>query len=85
MKKETILIVPYQGRIGERLMKALKLYIDKLEENRVTNVIYTGAKLGSNFNIKDPTAKEHEYNLVYQVTCPEATCSAIYERLADGL
>ena len=38
----------------------------------------TGAKLGSNFNIKGITKKEHKQVLVHSVKCPEETCSETY-------
>ena len=33
--------------------------------------MYTGRKLGSNFQIKDKTKFDHEHDLFYYVKCPE--------------
>ena len=41
-------------------------------------LVYTGTKLGSNFNIKDFTKKEHKDNLVYSVKCPMDTFNKTY-------
>ena len=41
-------------------------------------LVYTGTKLGSNFNIKGITKKEHKHDLVYSVKCPEETCNEPY-------
>ena len=34
----------------------------------------SGAKLGSNFTIKDSTKKEHQHDLMCCVKCPDKTC-----------
>ena len=36
-----------------------------------TKIVYTGTKLGSNFQIKDKTKFDHKHDLVYYVKCPE--------------
>ena len=46
-----------------------------LPDKRKATLVYTGTKLGSNFNIKDITRKEHKHDLVYSVKCPEKTCN----------
>ena len=33
-------------------------------------LLYTGTKLGTKFNIKDKTKKEHHQNLTYSAKCP---------------
>ena len=33
-------------------------------------LVYTGAKLGTKFTVKDKTKKEHRYDLTYNVKCP---------------
>ena len=43
-------------------------------------LVYTGTKLGSNFDIKDSTKKEHKHDLVYSVKCPEEACKKTYNR-----
>ena len=34
-------------------------------------MIYTGAKLGSQFNIKDPIPERLSHNIIYHTVCPE--------------
>ena len=45
-----------------------------LDKHRAT-LVYTGAKLGSDFNTKDITKTEHKHDLVYRVKYPEETCN----------
>ena len=49
-----------------------------LPENKRAQIIYTGTKLGSEFNIKDKTDKEHQHDLVYSVKCPGERCNETY-------
>ena len=50
----------------------------KLPDKRKVTLVYSDTKLGSNFNIKDITKKEHKHDLVYSVKCPEETCNETY-------
>ena len=43
-----------------------------------TKVVYTGTKLGSNFQIKNKTKFDHKHDLVYYVKCSE--CQEDYIR-----
>ena len=57
-------------------MNEKDIYINKdikraLLEAQKSQIIYTGAKVGSQFNIKDMTKREHKHDLVYSVKCPE--------------
>ena len=36
--------------------------------------VYTGSKLGTKFNVKDKTKKEHHHDLTYSVKCPIKNC-----------
>ena len=49
-----------------------------LPDKHKATLVYTGTKLGSNFNIKDITNKEHKLDLVHSVKCPEETCNETY-------
>ena len=40
--------------------------------------MYTSKKLGSEFNIKDATKKQHCFDLVYKAKCPAEGCNATY-------
>ena len=38
-------------------------------------VIYTGTKIGSQFNIKDPIPKGHNHEIIYHTVCPQDNCN----------
>ena len=40
--------------------------------------VYTGIKLGTKFNVKDKTKKEHHHDLTYSVKCPMKNCLESY-------
>ena len=41
-------------------------------------LVFTATKLGTKFNIKDKTSKEHQHDLTYSVVCPDANCNKEY-------
>ena len=87
---ESMLMLPYQGTDGDKILNKMMKTIKKYDENHTTKICYTGTKLGSQFGVKDRTAKEHEHNLVYKVECPEMNCTATYigevsRRLAERI
>ena len=45
-----------------------------LAENKKAQVMYTGIKLGSKFNIKDATKKEYQHDFIYSAKCLLETC-----------
>ena len=53
-----MLIVLYNGKQGEHVLKNVNMEINRhLPENKKDQLIYTGIKFGSKFNIKDTTEK----------------------------
>ena len=49
----------------------MKSQLKKLLPSNITaNVVYTGKKLASSFNIKDRTKFEHKHDVVYLGICP---------------
>ena len=50
-----------------------------LPNNIETKVVYTRAKLGSNFQIKDQTKFDHKHDLVYYTKCLECQEDYIWE------
>ena len=38
-------------------------------------LVFSGTKLGTKFNIKDKINKEHQLDLTYIVVCPDAKCN----------
>ena len=74
-----LLTLPYKGKRGEKTLPNItkemnKIFLDKYK----STLVYTDTKLGSNFNIKDITKKEHKHDLVYSVKCPKETCNETY-------
>ena len=57
---------------GEKFLKSFKTTLHRSLPSKIeTKVVYTGTKLGSNFQIKDKTKFNHKHDLVYYVKCPE--------------
>ena len=79
-KTAHLLVLPYAGWKGEKLIKSMKNSLKcVLADHVTTRVTYSGTKLGSKFTkIKDKTIKEHQHDVVYYVKCPERQCSEDY-------
>ena len=61
----------YKGIQGEHTLKNIKREISKvLPQDKNMQLFYTGTKLGTKFNVKDKTKKEHHHDLTYSVKCP---------------
>ena len=66
-----MLVFPYKGIQGENTLKHIKREISKvLPEDKNMQLVYTGTKLVTKFNVKEKTKKEHNYDLIYSVKCP---------------
>ena len=77
--KLPLLILPYQGKQGDTVMKSLKNTLKRCtQQNETFKVVYTGTKLGSCFNLKDKTKREHQQNVVYRASCPNENCQETY-------
>ena len=74
-----MLVLPYKGEKGEKLIKSLNKHVKKvLPENHISRQAYRSKKLGPFFNIKDQTKLEHNNDLTYLVKRPEKTCLENY-------
>ena len=61
----------YKGIQGEHTLKNIEREISKvLPQDKNMQLFYTGTKLGTKFNVKDKTKKEHHHDLTYSVKCP---------------
>ena len=61
----------YKGIQGEHTLKNIKREISKvLPQDKNMQLFYTETKLGTKFNVKDKTKKEHHHDLTYSVKCP---------------
>ena len=71
-KQLSFITLPYKGQQGEKVLKSFKTTLHRsLPNNIETKVVYTRAKLGSNFQIKGQRKFDHKHNLVYYTKCLE--------------
>ena len=75
--KQHKIILPYKGKKAtEHTLRNVKLQITKLlPEQEEVALVFTGTKLGTKFNIKDKTSKEHQHDLTWSVVCPDLYCN----------
>ena len=79
MTKKHLLMIPYQGRKGEQVIKSVRRTIKRLLLSNIkVQVSFTGNKLSSCFNINEKTKFEHRHDVIYLGTCPETTCNDNY-------
>lgn len=72
-------MLPYQGKEDERVLRSMKYTPKKyMSSDQSIQIVYTGTKFGSNFNIKDKTTFDNQYNIVYRASCPNQNCDATY-------
>ena len=77
--KHPLLLLPYQGEQGSRLVKSLKRSITKLiPKTTQLELGFTASKLSTYFQIKDKIIFEHNYDVVFLGTCPENNYSRNY-------
>ena len=78
--QKSLIILPYQGKNGDSILKTLKRSLNRLipRETFETRFAYTGTKLATKFNTKDQIDPKHQHNVVYLATCPEPTCTENY-------
>ena len=78
-----------KGPQSKKVLKSFKTTLHgPLPNNIETKVVYTGTKLGSNFQVKDKTKFNREHNLVHYVKCPkcqEDYIAEIVRRLHDRI
>ena len=68
-KTAHLLVLPYTGSKGEKLIKSMKNSLKcVLTENVTTRITYSGTRLSIKFTkIKNKTVKEHQHDIVYYV------------------
>ena len=77
--KKHSLLLPYLDERETSIMKTSSKELRRiLPENIKMEVIYTGTKLGSQFSIKDPIPKTHNYDIIYHTVCSEDNCNENY-------
>ena len=70
-------ILPYkEKKATEHTLRNVKRHITKLlPEQEEVALVFIGTKLGTKFNIKDKTSKEHQHDLRYSVVSPDLNCN----------
>ena len=70
-------ILPYKAKKAtEHTLRNVKCHITKLlPEQEEVALVFTDTKLGTKFNIKDKTSKEHQHDLTWSVVCPDLYCN----------
>ena len=82
-KQLSFITLPHREQQVEKVIKSFKATLHRsLPNNMETKIVYTGTKLGSNFQFKDKTKFDHKHDLVYYVKCPE--CQEDYIREISG-
>ena len=78
-KKEHLLLVPYQGKKGDYVIKSMKKRMKSLlSTGCVAKSSYVGNKLSTCFCVKDVTEFKHNHDIIYQSRCPEIRCNDHY-------
>ena len=64
-EKKQMLVLPYQGKKGDFIIKSMKKRFRKLPLRYIVpTVVFTGSKLSSKFQVKDSTFN-HNHDVVY--------------------
>ena len=82
-KQLSFITLPHREQQVEKVIKSFKATLHRsLPNNMETKIVYTGTKLGSNFQFKNKTKFDHKHDWVYYVKCPE--CQEDYIREIGG-
>ena len=78
-KKEQLLLVPYQDKKRDYVIKSMKKRMKcLLPTNIVIKTAYAGSKLSTCFRVKDVTKFKHNHDIIDQGRCPEIGCNDHY-------
>ena len=79
LEKQQLLVLPYQGKKGDLILKSFKKGMRKILPNNVKpQIAFTGRKVGASFQIKDKTEMKHNHDIVYYNECPVEQCNENY-------
>ena len=65
---------PMQRNTRWTPFKTYQTWNKVLREDKNMQLVYRGTELGTKFNVKDTTKKEHHQDLTYSVKCPMKNC-----------
>ena len=87
------LILPYAGEKGCSMVRSLEKHLKRSLRNNVKpNIVFTGTKLSSNFNVKNPAPFTQKHDVIYSSVCATERCNEdyvgecarrLYERVKD--
>ena len=88
------LILPCAGEKGCSIVRSLEKQLKRSLPNNVKpNIVFTGTKLSSNFNVKDPVPFTEEHDVIYRSVFATEKCNEdyigecarrLYERVKDN-
>ena len=85
-ESEHLLMLPYEGKVGETTLKSLWNTLKSvIPTNNTCKIIYTGTKLASKFNIKDKIIKERKHDLCLDLNCDETYVGEIGRRFSERI
>ena len=75
LEKHPLLVIPYQCKEGDHILKSFKKGRRKMLPNNVNpRIAFTGRKAGTSFQIKNKTEMKHNHDIAYYNECPEEQC-----------
>ena len=78
-EKKHMLVLPYQGKKEDFIIKSMKTkFRNLLPQCIVPKVVFTGSKLSSKFQVKDRTIFSHNHDIIYHGNYPENGCPDNY-------
>ena len=79
LEKQPLLVLPYQRKQRDQILKSFKKGIRKILPNNVkARIAFTVRKVGTSFQIKDKTEMKHNHDIIYCNECPEEQCNENY-------
>ena len=73
------LILPYAGEKGCSIVRSPEKQLKRsLPNNMKPNIIFTGTKHSSNFNVKDPVQFTKKHEVIYRSVCATESCNEDY-------
>ena len=73
------LILPYVGEKGCLIVRSLGTQLKRSLPNNVKpNIVFTGTKLSSNFNVIDPVPFTKKHDIIYRSICATESCNEDY-------
>ena len=79
LEKHPLLVISYQCKKGDHVLKSLKKGMRKMLPNNVKpRIAFTGRKVNRSFKIKDKTEMKHNHDIAYYNECPDEQCNENY-------